>query len=280
MSQNPKYFGTWQGKVIKSLVLHGKEPVSFNKLMEETEFPPKALLRALAPLRQANVIRYEGKNYFLVDEVIRQEWTKFLATNISSDLGQNPQLVVMEAKQDIPVSTVNKEVGLIQWIIQWREMRNLNFPIESKHFFLEGEYLDELARVLIGKAQHQILVTNPFIDSCHLTKNLETAVLRKISVKVVARRPKDTNDDTTKRECQASLKKAGMLIHYDNQIHAKIIVIDNKVAIVSSMNLYSASSGGFTKEAGIVSIDEKVVTSVSKYIIDILSKPESTDSRY
>jgi len=70
-----------------------------------------------------------------------------------------------------------------------------------------------------------------------------------------------------------------MLIHYDNQIHAKIIVIDNVVAIVSSMNLYSASSGGFTKEAGIVSIDEKVVTSVSKYIMDILSKPESTDSR-
>ena len=31
---------------------------------------------------------------------------------------------------------------------------------------------------------------------------------------------------------------------------------------MSSMNLYSASSGGFTKEAGIVSIDEKVVESV------------------
>ncbi len=282
MSQNPKYFGTWQGKVIKSLVLHGKEPVSFNKLMEETEFSPKALLRALAPLRQANVIRYEGKNYFLVDEVIRQEWTKYITTNISPDLGQaqKSHQLVMETKQDLPISSVSKEAGLIQWIIQWREMRNLDFPIESKHFFLEGEYLDELARVLIGKAQHQILVTNPFIDSCHLTKNLENAVLRKISVKVVARRPKDNHDDTTKRECQASLKKAGMLIHYDNQIHAKIIVIDNVVAIVSSMNLYSASSGGFTKEAGIVSIDEKVVKSVSKYIIDILSKPESTDSRY
>jgi len=282
LSQNPKYLGTWQGKVIKSLVLHGREPVSFNKLMEETEFSPKALLRALAPLRQANVIRYEDKNYFLVDEIIRQEWTKYLASNISPDIGQGQksQQLVMETKQDIPNSSVNKETGLIQWIIQWREMRNLNFPIESKHFFLEGEYLDELARVLIGKAQHQILVTNPFIDSCHLTKNLENAVLRKISVKVVARRPKDSHDDTTKRECQASLKKAGMLIHYDNQIHAKIIVIDNVVAIVSSMNLYSASSGGFTKEAGIVSIDEKVVTSVSKYIIAILSKPESTDSRY
>jgi hypothetical protein len=279
LSQNVKYAGTWQGKVIKSLVLHGNEPVSFTKLMEETGFNARALKMALAPLHQRNVIRYDGKNYQLADEEIRQEWKKFLATNTYPDSGQKTQQTATQTKQEVSISGT-KEVGLAQWIMQWREMRNLTFPTESKHFFLEGEYLDELARVLIGKAQHQILVTNPFIDSCHLTKALENAVLKKINVKVVARRPKDNMDDLTKRECQTSLRKAGMLIHYDNQIHAKIIVIDNQVAIVSSMNLYSASSGGFTKEAGIVSIDEKVVNSVSKYIFDILSKPESTDSRY
>lgn len=248
--------------------------------MEETGLPAKGLLRALAPLRQNNVIRYEGKNYFLANEEIRQQWTKYLAINITPNARQNTQQITVPINQAAVKPPQNQVNDLVQWIIQWREMRNLTFPIDTQHFFLEGEYLDELARVLIGKAQHQILVTNPFIDSCHLTKNLENAVLRKISVKAVARRPKDNVEDTTKRECQASLRKAGMLIHYDNQIHAKIIVIDNKVAIVSSMNLYSASSGGFTKEAGIVSIEDKVVTSVSKYIIDILSKPESTDSRY
>jgi phosphatidylserine/phosphatidylglycerophosphate/cardiolipin synthase-like enzyme len=101
-----------------------------------------------------------------------------------------------------------------------------------------------------------------------------------IGVKVIARRPRDIPDDNSKRKCQAELVKVGMLIHYDNQIHAKIIVIDNKVAIVSSMNLYSASSGGFTKEAGIVSIDEKVVDTVAKYILELLEKPQSTDGRY
>ena len=48
-----------------------------------------------------------------------------------------------------------------------------------------------------------------------------------------------------------------MEIHHDSQIHSKIITIDNLVAIVSSMNLYVGSAGGFTKEAGIVSIDSK-----------------------
>jgi phosphatidylserine/phosphatidylglycerophosphate/cardiolipin synthase-like enzyme len=275
LSQNPKYIGTWQGKVIQSLVLHGNEPVSFNKLLEETGFGAKALLRALAPLRQANVISYEGKNYSLIDQKLRDEWSAYLKTSHHLESTAIKPQATSEIKPEI-----QKETSLIQLISQWREMRNLTFPMETKHFFLEGEYLDELARVLIGKAQKQILVTNPFIDSCHLTKNLENAVLRKISVKAVARRPKDSHEEVTKRECQASLRKAGMIIHYDNQIHAKIIVIDGEVAIVSSMNLYSASSGGFTKEAGIVSVDQQVVSSVSKYIQEILNKPESTDSRY
>ncbi len=68
-----------------------------------------------------------------------------------------------------------------------------------------------------------------------------------------------------------------MTILYDNQIHAKILVIDGKVAIVSSMNLYSASSGGFTEEAGIVTIDQKVVDTVSQYILGLLEKPDSFD---
>jgi hypothetical protein len=269
--ETPKYFGTWQGKVLQAIMLHGNEPVNFNMLMEETGFHPKGLKMALAPLHQNNIIHYDGRNYTLIDEEIKKQWTKFLASNSQSNINSSQQAVSKSLPQ---------EVGLIQWIVQWRDMRNLTFPLESKHFFLEGEYLDELARVLIGKAQKQVLVTNPFIDSCHLTKALETAASRKISVKAVARRPKNIPEDATKRECQTALKKIGMQIHYDNQIHAKVIVIDNLVAIVSSMNLYSASSGGFTKEAGIVSIDEKVVASVSKYIQDILSKPESTDSHY
>ena len=53
-------------------------------------------------------------------------------------------------------------------------------------------------------------------------------------------------------------------------MHSKIITVDNKVAIASSMNFYSGSSGGASKEAGIVSIDEKVVESATNYIRKLL----------
>jgi hypothetical protein len=230
---------------------------------------------ALAPLYQDRVIHYDGKGYILVNDDFKKERIEFSKEH---DLESQRQ-VAKEIKQ-VTYQNLTKAADLIQLIIQWRAMRNLSFPMESKHFFLEGEYLDELARVLIGKAQSQILVTNPYIDSCHLTNALTNAIERGIKVKVIARRPKNAREDSSKRKCQAELVKAGMTIHYDNQIHSKIIVIDNQVAIVSSMNLYSASSGGFTREAGMFSIDEKVVDTVAKYILELLEKPQSPDSAY
>ena len=57
-----------------------------------------------------------------------------------------------------------------------------------------------------------------------------------------------------------------ILLRYDKQIHSKIMVVDNSIAVVSSMNFYSGSSGGASKEAGIVSMDKQVVESAANYI--------------
>lgn len=62
----------------------------------------------------------------------------------------------------------------------------------------------------------------------------------------------------------------GIILRYDSQIHSKIITVDNKVTIASPMNFYSGSSGGASKEAGIVPIDEKVVESATNYIGKLL----------
>jgi phosphatidylserine/phosphatidylglycerophosphate/cardiolipin synthase-like enzyme len=170
------------------------------------------------------------------------------------------------------------ESPLIQWLTRWVADRPVNLSVESKHFFLEGMRLEELARDVIDKAQNEILVTSPFVDSCHPATALQEAVGRSVKVKVVARRPSTSKIDAAKRECQANLRKKGVHIHYVNPLHSKIIVIDREIAIVSSMNLYSGSTGGALLEAGIVSFDKKVVDSATKYIVDLLEKPESADT--
>ncbi len=137
--------------------------------------------------------------------------------------------------------------------------------------------LEELARDVIAKAKDEILVTSPFLDSCFLATALQEARDRRVNVKIVARRPSKDKADAPKLECQALLRKKGVFIHYINTIHSKIIVVDRKIVILSSMNLYSGSTGGGLLEAGIVSFETKVVDSATKYIIDLLEKPESPD---
>jgi phosphatidylserine/phosphatidylglycerophosphate/cardiolipin synthase-like enzyme len=192
---------------------------------------------------------------------------------INSDVLKTPPIPVQNT------TTKNDEV-LIQWLTQWATERHINLSIESKQFFLSGPELDEFARDIIGKAQDEVLVTSPYVDSCHLATTLQRAVERRVKVKLVARRPLDQKTqkiDIQKAEYQDSLRKEGVIIHYNNQIHSKIIIIDRKIAIVSSMNLYSGSTGGATLEAGIVSFDKTVVDSAVKYIVELLEKPESSD---
>jgi hypothetical protein len=273
----PRYYHNWEGKIINLLLVHN-EPVFFETLLEKTGLTAYCVRDALHTLFYNKIItKNESDNsYILIDEEIRKEWKNYFETNKSDEpsLTKDLQPVLLKTELVEQTNLPTSENNLVKWIAQWQEMRNLSLPIEAKHFFLEGEYLDELSRVLIGQAQKEILVTNPYIDSCHLTKALSNALGKQITVRVVARKP--TIEEETKRKCQKELIEEGMQIHYDNQIHSKLIVIDNKVAIVSSMNLYSASSGGFTKEAGIVSFEERVVKSVAEYILNLLEKSDRT----
>jgi phosphatidylserine/phosphatidylglycerophosphate/cardiolipin synthase-like enzyme len=193
-----------------------------------------------------------------------------------------PQAIPIVVSKPQEVLTQNlqskSQDALIQWLIQWTTEKHIDIAVESRHFFLEGMRLEELARDLIEKAQFDIFVTSPFVDSCYLVTAIQEAKVRRVTVKLVARRPENVKEDRQKIDCQANLKRAGIVIHYINQIHAKIIVVDSKIAIISSMNLYSGSTGGALFEAGVVSFEKKVVDSATKYISGLLERPESTDT--
>jgi phosphatidylserine/phosphatidylglycerophosphate/cardiolipin synthase-like enzyme len=192
---------------------------------------------------------------------------------ISSVEDKKPEIQIKK-EEPIPLKT---EDALIQWLVQWASSKPVNLAVESKQFFLEGLRLEELTRDLIEKAKDEILVSSPFVDSCHPIRLLMEAKDRRVNVRIVTTRPKKDREDAKKVECHALLRKKGVNVHYISTIHAKIILIDQKVAIVSSMNLYSGSTGGGLEEAGIVSFESEVVESASKFINDLLSKTESPD---
>ncbi len=188
-------------------------------------------------------------------------------SDIKTKTAETQKNLVLERTQD----------SLIQWVLQWVNERPLSFNVESAHLFLEGMRIEEITRDVIGRAKDEILVANPYVDSCYLTTALQEARDRRVNVRIVTRRPTKDKNDITKLECHATMRKKGVTIHYINTIHSKVIVIDRKIAVLSSMNLYSGSAGGGVLEAGIVSFETKVVDSISKYITDLLEKTESPD---
>jgi hypothetical protein len=187
------------------------------------------------------------------------------------DVVAGVQKIMRGVAQVIKEASVKKEINFSRWIEEWRHNKKLDFSMESKHFFLDGSDLDDFTKQIIRMAEKTILVANPYIESCYLTDYLVDSAMNQTEIKIVTRQPGAGEKGFAKKvECHSKLRIKGITLHYDNQIHSKIITVDNKVAIASSMNFYSGSSGGASKEAGIVSIDEKVVESATNYIRKLL----------
>ena len=70
------------------------------------------------------------------------------------------------------------------------------------------------------------------------------------------------------------LMNAGISVLYHKDIHAKIIVIDNLLAVVSSMNFIINATAGKSWEAGMVSMDQDTVDTVRASITDLNLKHE------
>ena len=120
-------------------------------------------------------------------------------------------------------------------------------------------------------------MVNPFVEQCHISNTLAEAVANEAKVIVITRNPSDSRHDyleaiKEKQDYHELLKKEGVTINYDRRIHAKLLVVDEQIAVISSMNFYSYSSGGSSWEAGMISIDNSIVTSVHKTIHRLLKK--------
>lgn len=231
--------GTKEGNIIKAIVSHGR-PLTWREISDTTGLDEKPLNRALYELIASEEIHKVDGKY-----------------NVSRK--------VLSAYQEFPNQQRNE---LISWINQWKDVRKLDFSLEHEHFFLEGRHLDDFSKELISRAKSEVIIVNPFIQDCDLSNTLREAKKRGLNVQILTRQPRDKYPEQlkNKREYHAKLKREGISLVYKKKVHAKIILVDRAVAIVSSMNLYPDSSAGVSWEAGLVSIEEKVVDS----IVDLL----------
>ena len=101
---------------------------------------------------------------------------------------------------------------------------------------------------------------------------------KKVRVVLVTHPPEEKNQfPKDRQEYHKILKEEGVKLIYNKKVHAKLLVIDRAVAMVSSMNFYGGSSGGVSWEAGLVSIEDTVVENVANSILRLAEKPESVE---
>lgn len=260
-SRLPRYWNSEKGRVIKAIVYD--RAFTREDICEVTGLSEKSLNRILSELDDLRILENKNGEYRVALEIWK-EYRPFFNEYESEKTGKSRRV---------------KQENLVKWIEQWRRVKNLDFSLESKHFFLEGRNLDEISKELICKARSEVLVVNPFVVQCALSDTLREASAHGVIVRLITRPPKDKNEEyrIKKQEYHSILKNDGVLLTYNKQVHAKLIVIDRIVAILSSMNFYSGSSGGAVWETGIISFEETVVGPIVNSILELLERPETKE---
>ena len=225
----PRFWYSWKGLIIRAIVLD--RLYKKNEIFKRTHLDEKQFEQALGELSKYELLSRADEDRFWVSSI---------------ELCDQYRSFFKKLKEN-----------LVDWVNQWR----LQEKVESKlnHFFLEDRLLYEFSEKLLENANMEILVANPYIKKCHISNTLMSMGEKGINVKLITR-------SSTERYIK-ELSDKGIAITNDDSVHAKLIVADRCVGVVSSMNFFAASSGGASWEAGLVTIEEPIVQSVAHSIL-------------
>ena len=222
-----RFWETWRGHIIRAIVLN--DAYTKDKILRATSLKEEAFDKALKELFQENLLEERKDGKFWVNRELYGKCKSFF-----------------EYLQET----------LVNWVSEWRKKEGITnmFDLTPSHFFLADRLLSRFSESLIEQARQEILVTSPYVKRCHISEALALMNKKGVSVKLVTR-------GIESQQFGKELAKR-VFINYDESIHAKLIVADRSVGIVSSLNFYAGSSAGQSWEAGIVTTNRTVVHSI------------------
>jgi len=257
----PKYWGTIKGKILNAIV---NEFCDFeDAIMYQLHLPMEIIKQAIVELKQSGELSYTDEGTLWVKYPLYKSYESF-------DL----DLLSEEMSRKIPLAMDTKKLDTIEWIYQWKENNDDTITLANEHFYLEGNMLTEFTNGLLKFSRENVIVVNPFVDVCSTMRILSLLHMNGVETHMVTRSP-ETESNKYYRErkttCHKSLIESGVNLFYNDFIHAKMMLIDDVVAINSSMNLISTSVGAQSWESGLITYDESVLNSIKKSIQNLMS---------
>ena len=134
----------------------------------------------------------------------------------------------------------------------------------------------EISREL-SKAKQEVLICSPWITYIvDELSNFKKKEGKKIDIKIITRLIKEDIDKgvTDLNKLKVLKDNFGAEIRYNNDLHAKMIIIDNSIAIISSANL--TKKGLYVNyEAGVCLKDKNMIEKITLFFDDVWkeSKP-------
>jgi hypothetical protein len=229
---NSVFWGTWGGRIVRAIVL--LDAYSKDAILKATSLKAEEFDQAIKGLLEDTLVEVNESNKIWVVKELYIKCRKYF-----------------EISQE----------SLVNWVEEWRKEKGIEPTFENNvdHFYLSGRLLPSFSESLIQKAADEIIVANPFVRRCHICDSLKTMSEKGVNVRILTR---GIESSQFKRE----LTK-GIMISYDESVHAKIIIADGRVGIISSMNLYAGSTAGQSWEAGIVTTDRSAVSSIKNSVL-------------
>jgi len=261
----PIYWGSYKGRIIKAIALDGAK--TWQDLQELTGLSPKSINSALAELFGTDTIYKTKDNHYRVARDIFQQYLDFFK-NKSHETQE--ALKVKEESQ-----------GKIKREFQsWLEFKKTN--ITENHLFLAGGDLEDLAKHMVNNVQKELLIVSPYIDRTSIMDSIKLRAEDGVKVRVLTRNPERIERNNAKINFINNLSEYGVDVNTNEAVHAKILVFDRGVSLMSSMNLYAHSVGGASWEAGIVTTStdvlNEILTTVDSKFSERETKRWSTDS--
>jgi len=257
VDNTPRYWKSEEGEIIRAIILDRDQ--SWTRLQQHTGFDQRRLNNYLSKLMDEGIIK-KSNRYWVQPEIANRYRQFYQDTFIKNNpVGKDLSFLVDEISK--------QEKSLFIESLKGSSIRGVHKLLNNKQIFLDGRQLGLATKDLIYAAKKEVLIVNPFVMDCALTESIvKASTYKKI---VLLTRPPEFETDFNfyeKSKCHGMLKESGVKIAYNPDIHAKVMVFDRSLSIVSSMNIYHDSSEGFTYEAGMLTVDEDVVD----YIIECM----------
>jgi hypothetical protein len=257
-----KHLFTEKGDVLSAIVIYGANTFSeIEFILSQTSFERWTELHVLLKelIQEGDVVLNEAGEYRARAE-LEEDYSYF---EQHMDEWLEPPIYMGEPE---PVEQVTRRYpDIVSTTESWIQLQKPEIVFKQEHFFLEGHYLDSFTRFLLTKAFNTIIIVNPFIDRSTPTQLLIKAKRRGKTVVMVTR----PSNKAYMKKLHGWLEHEGVKMLYHKDLHAKIIIIDDSLAIVSSMNFMQRATAGITWEAGISTVNKDIVDSIKASLADL-----------